>query len=155
MADTQFTDPAPEPAGLSATATLADGGVRVVTLAGEIDHHTGDTLRHALDATDGTSRIVADLGQVTFMDSSGTNILLTAHRDTASAGGWLRLAAPTPTVLRTLQLVGIDESSNATPRSPTHSTTDPTTTAPAGKAAGRGTSSDHVAMVASPAMPMT
>ncbi|GAB1331568.1 STAS domain-containing protein [Streptomyces sennicomposti] len=109
MTDAHSTDPAPEPAGLSVTATLADGGVRVVTLAGEIDHHTGDTLRHALDATDGATRIVADLGQVTFMDSSGINILLTAHHTAATAGGWLRLAAPTPNVLRTLQIVGIDE----------------------------------------------
>ncbi|MEU2228483.1 STAS domain-containing protein [Streptomyces sp. NPDC018347] len=97
------------PAGLSAVATVADGGVRVVTLAGEIDHHTGDTLRQALDATGvRRPRIVVDLGQVTFMDSSGINILIAAHRALTEAGGWLRLAAPGESVKRILTLVGVD-----------------------------------------------
>ncbi|MFI5571913.1 STAS domain-containing protein [Streptomyces sp. NPDC051740] len=65
------------------TATTADG-VRVLTSAGEIDHDSGETLRRALDvSTTGRSRIVAGLRQVTFMDSGGINILLTAHRPLA------------------------------------------------------------------------
>ncbi|MFI1835952.1 hypothetical protein [Streptomyces olivaceoviridis] len=37
-------------------------GIRVVTLAGEIDHHTGDTLRQALDASHTPRpRVVVDL----------------------------------------------------------------------------------------------
>ncbi|MFI9809154.1 STAS domain-containing protein [Streptomyces sp. NPDC052301] len=90
-------------------ATATDG-IRVLTVAGEVDHDTGGQLRQALEAP-GTARprVVVDLRQVTFMDSSGINILLIAHRDVTGAGGWLRLAAPTETVLRTLQLVGVDE----------------------------------------------
>ncbi|MER7485105.1 STAS domain-containing protein [Streptomyces sp. NPDC126497] len=110
MTDAQFAEQAPRPgSGLSVTAATTDG-LRVLTLVGEIDHDTGKTLRHALDLspTD-PSRIVADLRQVTFMDSSGINIFLTAHHTATAAGGWLRLAAPTPAVLRTLQIVGIDE----------------------------------------------
>ncbi|MFE2622212.1 STAS domain-containing protein, partial [Streptomyces caelestis] len=85
-------------------------GIRVLTPAGEIDHDTGETLRRTLTPSPtGPPRIVADLRQVTFMDSSGINILLTAHHTATTAGGWLRLAAPTPAVLRTLQIVGIDE----------------------------------------------
>jgi stage II sporulation protein AA (anti-sigma F factor antagonist) len=98
-----------EPAGrLSVVATATDG-IRVLTLAGEIDHHTGKQLRDALDVT-GTPRprVVVDLRQVTFMDSSGINILIAAHQATTTAGGWLRLAGPTGGVLRTVQLIGID-----------------------------------------------
>ncbi|TQJ92554.1 STAS domain-containing protein [Streptomyces sp. SLBN-31] len=93
---------------LSVVATDADG-IRVLSLAGEIDHHTGDTLRQALEAS-GTahSRVVVDMRQVTFMDSSGINILITAHHSLNEAGGWLRLAAVGPSVMRTLQIIGLD-----------------------------------------------
>ncbi|MEW1873342.1 STAS domain-containing protein [Streptomyces caelestis] len=106
----QPIEQAPHPGGgLSVIAAPADG-VCVLTLAGEIDHDTGETLRQALDlSVTGQPRIVADLRQVTFMDSSGINILLTAHHAATEAGGRLRLAAPTPAVLRTLQIVGIDQ----------------------------------------------
>ncbi|MDO0924334.1 STAS domain-containing protein [Streptomyces sp. TG1A-8] len=107
MTDSVRAEPNRQPDALSADSTVAEG-VRVVTLAGEIDHHTGDALRRALDVPDGPPRVVADLHRVTFMDSSGINILLAAHRTLTEAGGWLRLAAPTPSVLRTLQIVGID-----------------------------------------------
>ncbi|WP_030338284.1 STAS domain-containing protein [Streptomyces sp. NRRL S-1022] len=89
--------------------TTATDGIRVLSLAGEIDHHTGDTLRQALDAS-GTPhpRIVVDLHQVTFMDSSGINILITAHQALSEAGGWLRLAAASESVMRTICIVGVD-----------------------------------------------
>ncbi|MFI8194111.1 STAS domain-containing protein [Streptomyces sp. NPDC085946] len=100
---------AQQPGGLSIAVT-ATGGIRVVTVTGEIDHHTGDHLRQALDVTDTKlPRIVIDLRQVTFLDSSGINILITAHQHVTAAGGWLRLAGPTPSVLRVLQLVGVDQ----------------------------------------------
>ncbi|MFE1002278.1 STAS domain-containing protein [Streptomyces mutabilis] len=93
---------------LSVVATATDG-IRVVSLAGEIDHDSGDTLRRALDACDTPRpRIVVDLRQVTFMDSSGINIFIAAHRTVSEAGGWLRLAAPGEAVMRTLSLVGVD-----------------------------------------------
>lgn len=94
--------------GLSVTATTTDG-VRVLTLAGEIDHHTGDTLRQALHTPDTPCpRVVVDMGEVTFMDSSGINILITAHQDLGSTNGWLRLVAVGPSVMRTLSIVGLD-----------------------------------------------
>ncbi|MFH9084112.1 STAS domain-containing protein [Streptomyces sp. NPDC017673] len=84
-------------------------GIHVVTLAGEIDHHTGDTLRQALDVSDTPRpRVVVDLHQVTFMDSSGINIFIAAHRTLGEADGWLRLAAPRESVMRTLNIVGVD-----------------------------------------------
>ncbi|MEV7004152.1 STAS domain-containing protein [Streptomyces sp. NPDC093982] len=42
------------------------------------------------------------------MDSTGINILITAHQTLVEAGGWLRLAAPADPVLHPIQLVGID-----------------------------------------------
>ncbi|MGW4566937.1 STAS domain-containing protein [Streptomyces sp. NPDC004561] len=53
-------------------------------------------------------RVVVDMRQVTFMDSSGINVLLTAHRDLTEAGGRLRLASVPDSVMRTLEIVGVD-----------------------------------------------
>lgn len=105
MTDTQY---AVQPGQLTVAATIT-GGIHVLTPAGEIDHHTGDSLRQALDLTSTPHpRVIVDMRQVTFIDSSGINILIAAHQALTSAGGWLRLATPSKNVMRTLALVGID-----------------------------------------------
>ncbi|MET7684513.1 STAS domain-containing protein [Streptomyces sp. NPDC005423] len=102
------TEQAEQPGQLSVVSTASEG-IRVVTPTGEIDHHTGPTLRQALDVTGATGpRVVVDMHGVSFMDSTGINILIAAHRDLTAAGGWLRLAAPVHAVLRTIQIVGVD-----------------------------------------------
>ncbi|MEW2250888.1 MULTISPECIES: STAS domain-containing protein [unclassified Streptomyces] len=96
------------PGQLSVESSTVDD-VHVLTLAGEIDHHTGDALRQALDLADAPSpRVVVDMRQVAFMDSSGINVLIAAHQALTQAGGWLRLAGVGRSVMRTLQLVGVD-----------------------------------------------
>ncbi|MEW2290885.1 STAS domain-containing protein [Streptomyces sp. NPDC047841] len=89
--------------------TLTDG-IPVISLAGEIDHHTGDALRHALEDASGTPRprVVGDMRHVTYIDSSGINIFIAAHCALSEAGGWPRLAAIGEPISRTLSLVGID-----------------------------------------------
>ncbi|MFI9152549.1 STAS domain-containing protein [Streptomyces sp. NPDC053367] len=96
-------------AGQLTVVTTVTDGIRVLTLSGEIDHDTCDTLRHALDAA-GTPRprVIVDMRQVTFMDSSGINVFIAAHRTLDEAGGWLRLAAVDESVMRTLSIVGLD-----------------------------------------------
>ncbi|WSQ14972.1 STAS domain-containing protein [Streptomyces sp. NBC_01231] len=86
-------------------------GIRVVTVRGEIDHTVKDVLSEALLSQDGTvpaQRIVVDLSGVTFMDSSGINVLITAYRQVSEAQGWLRIAGAQESVLRVLTLVGVD-----------------------------------------------
>ncbi|MEU3297671.1 STAS domain-containing protein [Streptomyces longwoodensis] len=86
------------------------GGTRVVALRGQIDYDAEQVLSDALrtDTDASPTRIVADLGEVTFMDSSGINILIATHRQVSGAGGWVRIAAAQEAVLGVLQLVGID-----------------------------------------------
>ncbi|MFF6980947.1 STAS domain-containing protein [Streptomyces sp. NPDC008343] len=106
--ETKGTDQAVRP-GLLSVVTTVDAGIRVVSPTGEIDQQTSEPLRQALDATAPPGlRVVADMSGVSFMDSTGINILIAAHRDLAEAGGWLRLAAPTGPVLHTIRLVGVD-----------------------------------------------
>ncbi|WP_411076087.1 STAS domain-containing protein [Streptomyces sp. cmx-4-7] len=105
MTETEKTE---HPGRLSVVATAADS-IHVVSLTGEIDHTTGDLLRQALAVPDASPpRVVADMRQVTFMDSSGINILIAAHHTLTQAGGWLRLAGATTAVMRTISIVGLD-----------------------------------------------
>ncbi|MEW1648155.1 MULTISPECIES: STAS domain-containing protein [unclassified Streptomyces] len=105
MTDTEHTVAA---GGLSALTSERDG-IRVISLQGEIDHHSGPVLQQALHASKASGpRVVLDLRGVLFMDSTGVNLLISAHGDLTRTGGWLRLAAPTPAVLRPIRLVGLD-----------------------------------------------
>ncbi|MFD9004061.1 STAS domain-containing protein [Streptomyces sp. NPDC059582] len=94
--------------GLSVDRHTTDG-ITVVTPHGEVDFQAVPALQAALPPTAPVTRprIVIDLSDVTFMDSSGINVLITAHR-TLPEQGWLRLAAARTAVLRTLELVGLD-----------------------------------------------
>ncbi|WP_329274427.1 STAS domain-containing protein [Streptomyces sp. NBC_00691] len=83
-------------------------GIRVVSLRGEIDHTTKDVVRDALLSQEATPRTVADLEHVTFLDSSGINVLIYANQHLVDVGGWLRLAAAAAAVQRVIELVGID-----------------------------------------------
>ncbi|MER6207448.1 STAS domain-containing protein [Streptomyces sp. NPDC001073] len=84
-------------------------GVRIVALRGELDHAARDFAEEALrPPAGGTPRTVADLTELTFMDSSGINALIAAHRAAVDAQGWLRVAGTRPSVLRVLQIVGVD-----------------------------------------------
>ncbi|MFI5681754.1 STAS domain-containing protein [Streptomyces cellulosae] len=96
--------------GLSIEITSVDG-IQVVALRGEIDHAVTNELTEALLSYGSVRQpqTVVDLSGVTFMDSSGINVLITAHQDMSDAQGWLRIAGAQSPVLRVLQLVGLDQ----------------------------------------------
>ncbi|PZT71241.1 anti-sigma factor antagonist [Streptomyces sp. SW4] len=103
------TEGAAVPERLLITRTTTDGGVCVVTLAGEVDLDGSGQLRDVLlSAAESAAGTVVDLREVAFMDSSGINVFIAAHQTARDHGGWLRLAGPRQTVLRVLQLVGVD-----------------------------------------------
>ncbi|MEJ8672211.1 STAS domain-containing protein [Streptomyces sp. MS1.AVA.1] len=109
MADDEWTGTgrAGQLGQLSVVAAV-DGGIRVVTVTGEVDQHTGEPLQQALEVTTPPGpRVVVDMSEVSFMDSTGINIFITAHKALAKAGGWLRLAALAEPVQRTIRLVGL------------------------------------------------
>ncbi|MGW3818775.1 STAS domain-containing protein [Streptomyces sp. NPDC005046] len=106
MAD--IRDNAERPARLSVAETPA-AGIRVLVLSGEIDTDNVDLLRQALRIDgNGRAQLVLDFSAVTFMDSSGVNVLVAAHRDAASGDGWIRMAALTTPVQRVVEIVGLD-----------------------------------------------
>ncbi|MGW4569454.1 STAS domain-containing protein [Streptomyces sp. NPDC004561] len=57
-----------------------------------------------------SNRTVLALVDVTFMNSSGINSLITTQRTARSAEGRVRLTARSASVARLFQIVGLDES---------------------------------------------
>ncbi|WP_129842253.1 STAS domain-containing protein [Streptomyces sp. RFCAC02] len=80
----------------------------VVTPAGELDHHSADTLRGSLEQclADGVRRIVIDCSALEFCDSTGLNVLLATRLTAESAGGQIHLAAMRPIVARVFEITG-------------------------------------------------
>jgi len=85
------------------------GDHKVVRVVGELDLSSApalDTcLRQLLD--DGSVRLLLDLSELSFCDSTGLRHFLLAGKCCDAAGGWLRLAGPHPQVLRVLQMTGL------------------------------------------------
>ena len=84
--------------------------VPVLAAAGEIDHDSREVLREAalLALGDRGSRLVIDLGGVTFCDSGGLSLFVDLHRLTAARGGAVRLAGAQPIVLTVIQATNLD-----------------------------------------------
>jgi len=97
------------PERLLITRTTTGDGVILVVLTGEVDldgsGHLRDVLLSSVESAPGT---VVDFGEVGFLDSSGINVLISAHRAAESRGVFFRLAAPRDAVERVLRLVGVD-----------------------------------------------
>jgi anti-sigma B factor antagonist len=84
-------------------------GAAIIALSGQIDIQTCRVLESAFDRLRemATTRVIVDLSGVTFCDSVGLSAFVLAHKYCTAAGGYLRLAAPTPFMIRLLQVVGV------------------------------------------------
>lgn len=82
------------------------GEIAVLDVSGDVDMYTSPKLREALAGlTRGrVQKIVVNLGDVKFMDSSGIATLVQAYKEARPYEGEVRLAAPGGNVLRVFQL---------------------------------------------------
>ena len=83
-------------------------GAVVVRLGGELDLYNADDVRTALTAAiaGGAARIVVDMADVDFVDSTALGVLVEARSKLGQDG--LLLAAPQPETRRTLEVSGLD-----------------------------------------------
>jgi anti-sigma B factor antagonist len=88
-----------------------DLGVGVVTVSGEVDLWTVESLKDSLSACldDGAHRLVVDLTEVDFIDSTGIGVLVAALRSARQAGGDLGLVVTHPHVSRILEITSLDK----------------------------------------------
>jgi anti-anti-sigma factor len=76
-------------------------GVLLVEVSGEVDMSTSPRLAEVIGtASDATERVVVDLSDVTFLDSSGLNALVRGQRQLTARGIALRLVSPASQVVR-------------------------------------------------------
>lgn len=87
------------------------GSSAVVAVSGEVGAGTAPTLRARIEALverDAPQHVVLDLGGVDFIDSSGLGTVVRAHKQLRKAGGTLALVVTSQSVLRVLQMSGLD-----------------------------------------------
>jgi anti-anti-sigma factor len=77
------------------------GGAAIVTIVGEIDMANAPEVKRAIEASrDGTERVVVDLSEVTFLDSSALNALVHSQRDLAELEIAFRVVSPADQAVR-------------------------------------------------------
>ena len=83
----------------------------VLAPAGELDVATAAAVQKRLleRPPEPGAQLVLDLGEVTFMDSTGIRLILQAREHALRHGGELRLVRGPEPVMRVLELVGLDE----------------------------------------------
>jgi anti-sigma B factor antagonist len=88
---------------------LATGGL-VVHVQGQVDLYAAPDLKarllDALDRADG--RIVVDVTESTFLDSTALSTLFSAHRRARRRGGRVVLVNTSQEIARTLSITGLD-----------------------------------------------
>jgi anti-sigma B factor antagonist len=86
-----------------------NGGTTVVRLTGELDLYNAHLVRDALVETIAATpeRLVVDLGEVTFVDSTALGVLIEARKRLPNRRAFL-LAAPGIETRRALEVSGLD-----------------------------------------------
>lgn len=84
--------------------------VQIVECSGRLTMVTARSLREAVEEalTAGPPRLVVDLAQVGFVDSSGLGALISALKRARQSGGDLRIAGVTEQVRTVLTLTNLD-----------------------------------------------
>jgi anti-anti-sigma factor len=94
---------------LSIEVTEPAPGVVVVEVAGEIDLGTVERVEEALGAPAAAGRrVVVDLSECGFVDSSGLRALVAARTAAVDAGGSLALVTADRNLLRVLAVAALD-----------------------------------------------
>src|SRR5919112_844037 len=87
-----------------------DDDTHVVAVAGEIDLFTAPEFKQRMSAPidDGRSRLVVDLTETTFIDSSSLGVLIGAHRRLKLRGGALLVVCDNEAISKTFKITGLD-----------------------------------------------
>ena len=85
--------------------------VTVVHVGGEIDVYTAPVLRDHLDEqiSQGHHHLVVDLGDVSFMDSTGLGVLVGRLKLARVNDGTLRLVCSSERILKVFSITGLDK----------------------------------------------
>jgi anti-anti-sigma factor len=92
------------------STSVAESGIVLLEVVGEVDAHTAPKLEKTLRDTmaQGHRRLVLDASQVGFISSSGLKALLVAQRELGQLGGELRLFGLNAQARRVFRMAGFD-----------------------------------------------
>lgn len=97
-----------EPVSLVTHTDIVDGSA-VVSVVGDVDLVSAAHLREVMeDALGRSPDLIVDVGEMTFIDSSGLSALVHAHRHAADAGGSMTVRRPSPMLKRLLSITRLD-----------------------------------------------
>jgi len=90
--------------------THRQDGVAVLALKGKLNMVSAPVVRESITSlvADGHSRVVVDLAEVPFLDSSGLGALIAGLKSARQAGGDLRIAAPSEQTRLVLRLTNME-----------------------------------------------
>jgi anti-anti-sigma factor len=97
-----------------ATITTGDeGGTPVISIVGELDLSNMGQAKAAIDAalTSQAQRLILELSELEYMDSSGLALLAAAARQARE----IELRDPSPMVRRLIEMTGLDQVLRMTP----------------------------------------
>ena len=85
-------------------------GTFVVAAGGEVDLYTAPELERVLAGplAEGTARLVVDLSEATFVDSTALHVFLRAARQLDRDAGELIVVVPDPSVRKVFEITGVD-----------------------------------------------
>jgi anti-sigma B factor antagonist len=75
---------------------------------GELDAFAAPEIRAAVDELAGTTRVVADLSAVSFLDSTALGLLVRAVRELGERGADVRIVLPKGTARRIFEITTLD-----------------------------------------------
>jgi anti-sigma B factor antagonist len=92
-----------------------DGGIRVLTVCGELDMHTAPELERLLESAENDASVLLDLSGCEFIDSTGIALIVRCwqkiDRDAVGEGsGRFVLTCDNHQVRRLLEITGVDSS---------------------------------------------
>jgi anti-sigma B factor antagonist len=87
-----------------------DDDTHVIAVTGEVDLFTAPEFKERVMApiAADVGRVVVDLTDATFIDSSSLGVLIGAHRRLRGRGGRLMVACDVSAILKTLRVTGLD-----------------------------------------------
>lgn len=82
----------------------------IVTLKGELDHHTSEEIRKKIDQeyyNNNLVNMVLDLRSLNFMDSSGIGLIMGRYKNCKDNKGHISIVSIKPSVERILRMSGL------------------------------------------------
>ena len=91
---------------------LRQGSETLVSLSGELDLSSAPPLRELLSRVlddDRLHRLVVDLSDLIYLDSTGLSVFVTAHKRASASGVEFSLANPKPSVGQLFKVTALDQ----------------------------------------------